>query len=128
MTMLKSALVYVLANAVGLALAALILPNFRIDFWSFVIVVLVFSVILAVLTPLIRDIAQKQAPALMGAIALLTVGAGLFVTSLLLAGMELGGLLNWVVATLLVWAGSLAASLILPRYILASAGAPAEKK
>lgn len=124
MTMLKSALVYVLANAVGLALAALLLPNFRIDFWSFVIVVVVFSLILAILTPLIRDIAKAQAPALMGGIALITVGAGLFVTNLLLGGMEIGGLLNWVFATLLVWAGSLAASLILPRYILGSTGTP----
>ena len=79
--------------------------------------VVVFSAILAVIGPLIEDTARKQAPAVMGGIALLTVGAGLFLTSLLMRGLVIGGFVNWIAATLLVWIGSVAASLILPKIV-----------
>jgi len=112
-----SAVIYVIANAVGLLLAALIIPEFTIDFWSFLIVVVVFSAILAVLTPIIRKLSEKNAPALMGGLSLVAIFACLLVTDLVMEGMGMGGLVNWIAATVLIWLGSLAATLILPRFL-----------
>jgi hypothetical protein len=117
MKTLVSALFYLAANAIGLLVAKFAIPGFQIDWLSFIVVVIVFSAILAVIGPLIEDTARKQAPAVMGGIALLTVGAGLFLTSLLMRGLVIGGFVNWIAATLLVWIGSVAASLILPKVV-----------
>ena len=117
MKTLVSALFYLAANAVGLLVAKFAIPGFQIDWLSFIVVVIVFSAILAVIGPLIEDTARKQAPAVMGGIALLTVGAGLFLTSLLMRGLVIGGFVHWIAATILVWIGSVAASLILPKIV-----------
>jgi len=109
-----SALLYIVANAVGLLIAKLVIPGFQIDFWSFILVVLVFSAILAVLTPLIRKFSESSAKPLMGGIALVSIAVCLFLTNLIMAGMDMGGLTNWIAATVLVWIGSLAATFLLP--------------
>jgi hypothetical protein len=39
------------------------------------------------------------------------------VTELIMDGMTIGGISNWLAATLLVWIGSLLASILLPIYV-----------
>lgn len=112
-----SAAAYLIANAVGLLLAAALLSGFQIDPLSFIIVVIAFSVIQAVLGPLVTKISLRQLPQLMGGVALVTVFIGLFVTDMLLDGMVIGGIANWLAATLLVWLGSLVATLLIPIYV-----------
>ena len=56
----------------------------------------------------------KSAPALSGGIALVTTLFGLFITSILVDDMTVGGISNWLAATLLVWVGALIAGMILP--------------
>ncbi|MGI1661195.1 phage holin family protein [Palleronia sp. KMU-117] len=112
-----SALLYLAANAVGLLIAKLVIPGFQIDFLSFLLVVVVFSVILAVLTPLIRKFSEKKATPLMGGIALVSIAVCLFLTNLIMAGMDMGGVTNWIAASVLVWLGSVIATLALPRLI-----------
>jgi hypothetical protein len=112
--------IYLAANALGLLIAILILPGFRIDFLSFILVVLVFSVILAIATPLIRKAAEKWAPALTGGLSLVAIFFGLFLTNWIMAGMDMGGISNWIAATVLVWLGSVIAMLVLPRYLAKS--------
>ena len=43
----------------------------------------------------------------MGGIALVTIFVGLLVTDMIMSSMEIGGISNWLAATLLVWLGSL---------------------
>lgn len=114
---LLSTAVYLLANAVGLLIAALLLPGFQIDFLSFLVAVLLFSVVQSVLGPLITKIAFRNFPQMMGGIALVTIFVGLFITEMVMAGMTIGGIANWLAATLLVWIGSLIASILLPLYV-----------
>jgi hypothetical protein len=114
---LISTLAYLCANAVGLMLAAVLLPGFVIDPLAFVVAVAIFSLVQSVLGPLITKISLRNFPQLMGGIALVTIFAGLFVTDLIMPGMELGGIANWLAATLLVWIGSLVASILLPLYV-----------
>lgn len=116
-----SALLYLAANAVGLLIAKLVIPGFQIDFWSFLLVVVVFSAILAILTPMIRKFSEKKAKPLMGGIALVSIAVCLFLTNLIMAGMDMGGITNWIAASVLVWLGSVVATLALPRLIGPSA-------
>ena len=114
---LLSAAAYLIANGVGLLLAAALLNGFRIDPISFIVVVVFFSALQVVLGPILRKVATKKVPQLMGGIALVTIFIGLFLTDLILSGFEIGGVANWLAATLLVWLGSLAASMLIPKYV-----------
>lgn len=112
-----SAAAYLIANGVGLLVAAVLLPGFRIDPISFIVVVLFFSIVQAILGPIIRKVATKKMPQLMGGIALITIFVGLFITDIILSGMVVGGIANWLAATLLVWLGSLVAGILIPMYV-----------
>ncbi len=117
MRILKSILAYLIANAMGLLAAVFLLRGFVIDVLSFFLAVAVFSIALAVLGPVITRLSQNRFPQIMGGIALVTIFAGLFVTDLIMPGMRIGGLVNWLGATLLVWVFSLVASVLLPKYL-----------
>jgi uncharacterized membrane protein YvlD (DUF360 family) len=118
--MLVSALFYVLANAVGLLLAALLLDGFEFSLFAFIWAVLIFSVIEAVAGPLVTKISIKNVPALQGGVALVTTFVGLFLTELFVGGMAIGGVANWLAATLVVWIGTLIATLVLPMFLFKS--------
>jgi len=111
---------YLIANAVGLLVAILVLPGFTISFSAFVIAVLVFSAIQTIAGPLVTKISLKHVPQLVGGIALVTIFLGLFFTDLFMTSMNVGGISNLLAATLLVWLGSLAASILLPIYVFKS--------
>lgn len=118
--MLVSALFYVLANAVGLLLAALLLDGFDISPFAFIWAILIFSAIEAVAGPLVTKISIKNVPALQGGVALVTTFVGLFLTEIFVDGMVIGGLSNWLAATLVVWIGTLIATLVLPMFLFKS--------
>ncbi|MBV1895795.1 MAG: phage holin family protein [Rhodobacteraceae bacterium] len=118
--MLVSALIYVLANAVGLLLAIVLLDGFSISPFAFIWAILLFSVIEAVAEPLITKLSQKRVPAMQGGVALVTTFLGLMLTEIFVDGMVIGGLANWLAATLVVWLGTLIATLVLPRVVFKS--------
>jgi len=105
------------ANAIGLLVAIILLPGFVIGPLSFVVAVAIFSLVQTVLGPLIVKMSMKNVPQLMGAIALVTISVGLFATDIMMSGMQIGGIAHWLAATLLVWLGSLLASILLPLYV-----------
>lgn len=122
---LISTLAYLCANAVGLLLSVVLLPGFVVDPLSFVVAVAIFSLIQTVLGPFIAKLSLKNFPQLMGGIALVTIFVGLFLTDILMNGMSIGGIANWLAATLLVWIGSLVASILLPLYVFKQLAAKA---
>ena len=105
------------ANAIGLLLATALLTGFQIDALSFLIVLLVFTVVMFLTGPLMTKIAVTSVPQIRGSVALVTVFVGLKVTEWLMQGFDMGGLSNWLAATLLVWLGSLVAEILLPVYV-----------
>ncbi len=125
---LWSTVLYLAANAIGLLIAVLLLPGFVIDPLSFVLAVAIFSLVQTVLGPLITKISFKNFPQLMGGIALVTIFVGLFVTDLAMSSMDVGGISNFLAATLLVWLGSLIASILLPIYVFKEAVEAVQKK
>ena len=117
MRYLKSGVLYLLCNAAGLFLATVLLTGFRISWTAFFVAVLLMSVVLALVAPVARKIAEKRAPQLMGGISLVAIFLSLLVTSLLVPGMQIGGIASWVAGTVIVWIGSLVASFLLPSLV-----------
>jgi hypothetical protein len=107
----------IIANAAGLLLAAWLLEGFRIDAMSFIVVLLVFTGVMILTGPLVTKIAVTSMPQIRGSISLVSAFLGLKVTEWLMAGFDIGGLSNWLAATLLVWLGSLVAEILLPIYV-----------
>ena len=112
--MLISAGIHLGANAVGLAVAALVLDGMSIDVLAFVVAVLIFTVVEVVSRPYFTSLAMKGASYLQGATALAATLAGLIITALISDGLRIEGLSTWVFATLIVWAAALAAAIVLP--------------
>lgn len=103
-----------IANAVGLLLAKALLPGFGIDAASFIVVLLVFTGVMILTGPLVFKVALTSLPQIRGSISLVSVFLGLKVTEWLMPGFDMGGLANWLAATLLVWLGSLVAEILIP--------------
>lgn len=124
---LKTVIVLVIANAIGLGLASLLMgPGFRLSLSYFFVAVLIFTAIEAGARPVLKRISAKWLPQMIGGLSLFAVFAGLAGTQLILPGKAISGLNNWLFATLLVWIISLAAQILLPRYLFKT-DTPAEK-
>lgn len=115
--LLLSVAATIIANAVGLLLAKALLDGFSISAAAFIVVLLVFTGVMVLAGPLMTKVAITALPQIRGSVALVTVFVGLKVTEWLMQGFDMGGLSNWLAATLLVWLGSLVAEILLPLYV-----------
>ena len=116
---LISAAVYVLAHAVGLFVASMLLgESFSFTTPGFVFAALLLSLVMVIAGPLIENMSEKNLPALKGGVALVTTFVGLLVTNVFVGGMEITGLSTWLLATILVWAGALIATIVLPIFLV----------
>jgi putative membrane protein len=107
-----------LANALGLIVAAAVLDKMDLTTSGFLIALAIFTVTETLAGPLITKIALQSAPALLGGIALVVTLVGLIVTDLVSDGLTLSGLGTWIAATVIVWIAALLANVILPLFIL----------
>jgi putative membrane protein len=114
---LFSVLVLVIANAVGLVLAAWILDDVTLDASGFLIALLVFTGIEIVVQPLIVQMSMRHARALAGSSALLAGLVALVVTAWLTDGLQVHGASAWLLATVIIWAASLLAGIVLPALV-----------
>ncbi len=115
--MLISFGVLLIANAIGLAVAAWVLDGMTIDGVAFVTAVLIFSVVGAIAQPFFTSMAMKSASALRGGTALVTTLVGLIITVWVSDGLTISGLSTWIAATVIVWLAALLAGLIVPLFI-----------
>ena len=106
--------IHLLANAIGLIVAAAVLSGMTITGPAFVIAVLIFTVVEVVADPLVTKIAITSVPALRGGVALVTTFLGLLITTWISSGLQIDGLKTWLLAILVVWLAALIADLILP--------------
>jgi hypothetical protein len=106
-----------IANAIGLLVAAWLLPDFVITARGFVIVLAIFTVAKFVLGPLIFKLSFRYARALTGGIALVTTFVGLWITAFLTGGLSITGWLTWIEATLIVWLCGVLALLVVPMFL-----------
>jgi len=108
-------------NAIGLLVAAALLDDMEISGTAFILAVLIFSVLFAVLEPLIQKQALKNVEALQGSSALITTLVALILTNLISDGLKISGLTTWILATVIVWLGTIIAGMLLGRFVLKGA-------
>ena len=90
-------------SALGLLLAAWLLPEFHLETGGFLIAVLVFTIAQAVLAPFVFNVARKYASAILGGIGLVSTFLALLIASFFPGGIRIDGVVTWVLATLLMW-------------------------
>jgi uncharacterized membrane protein YvlD (DUF360 family) len=109
-------LVLFLANAVGLLVAAVVLDDMTMDVTGFVIDAVIFTVIVAVMTPFLESSMRRgrAGSAALGGVALIATVIALVVADLISDGLTIDGVGTYVLAAVIVWAASLLAAFILP--------------
>lgn len=117
MRLLAVAVIAVVSNAIGLIVAATVLDDMRLGVSGLIIAVLIFTGISVLIEPLLRQVAIKSAPALLGSSAIVTVLASLVITTIVSDSLTIRGTLTWVLATVIVWIVALAGRLLLPLMI-----------
>ena len=111
-------LIFLASAAVGLIVADLVLPGFRIDWadwWGFLLAIVIFAVLQSVLAPWLARVAQRNAPVLLGGIGIVSTLVALLVVVLLpRSGLTIADAMTWVLAPVLVWVVTALATLLLP--------------
>lgn len=102
------------ANAVGLIVAASLLDGMELDATSFIVAVVIFTVVFALAQPFLIMQFRANAPAMLGGVALVATLVALIVTDLVSDGFTIDGVGTWVAATVIVWVVSVLAAFILP--------------
>ncbi len=102
------------ANAVGLLVAAALLDGVQLDAGGFIMAVVVFTVVYALMLPFLANQFRRRDSSAIGGVALIASLVGLIVTDIIADGLSIDGLGAWIGAAVLVWAGALLAAFILP--------------
>ena len=112
--MLVRLLISLAGNAIGLIVASVVVDGVSINVTSFIVAVVIFTILMAVLTPFIAAQLRRRSSAALGGVALIATFAALVITDILSSGLSISGLTAWLAATVIVWAASLLAVFILP--------------
>jgi len=125
---LASTALHLLGNAVGLLVAALVLPGFKLQALGFVVSLLFFTAVEVLLGPFVLKMAVTYAPALRGGIALVTTFIGLLLTTIFTSGLRIEGTTTWILAPLIVWLSVLLAAILLPMVLFKNVLAEAKDR
>ncbi|HET7856982.1 MAG TPA: phage holin family protein [Gaiellaceae bacterium] len=112
--LLVRTLVALAANAVGLLVAGVVLDGMDLDTTSFLVAVVIFTVVFALMQPFLAAQLRRAAPAALGGVALIATLVSLIVTDLVSDGFSISGVGTWFAATMIVWVVSILAAFILP--------------
>jgi hypothetical protein len=107
--------VALLGAAIGFVIAAVVLDDMRLNGAAFLLAVVIFVVSAAVLEPLIEKIGAEHSAIITAGSSLIATFVALLITDLVSDGLEIEGLVTWVLATLIVWLCTALASWILLR-------------
>ena len=102
------------ANAVGLLVAAALVDGMDVDATTFVVAVVIFTVVFAVLQPFLAVQLRRLGSAALGGVSLIATLVSLIVTDLVSDGFTISGIGSWIAATVIVWIASLLAMILLP--------------
>jgi len=116
--LLLRGVVFLASSAIGLLVAAWLIPGVSVTLSGFVVAVVVFSIAQAILSPFIFKMARRYASAFLGGIGLLSTLVALILASVLTHGVSIRGLGSWVAATVVVWLVTAAATLMLPLLVI----------
>lgn len=106
------------SSAVGLLVAAWLVPGVSVSAWGFITAVVIFSVAQAVLSPFFLKMATRYASAFLGGIGLVSTLVALILASVFTHGLSIRGLGSWIAATVVVWLVTAVATVVLPALLL----------
>jgi hypothetical protein len=110
-----------IGSALGLIVAAAVLDDMSLSASAFLLDVVIFTAAFVVLHPLIMKMALRHSSALVGGSALIATLVALIVTDVLSDGLSISGVGTWVLATIIVWAATLLAGVLLPMVLFKKA-------
>ena len=100
--------------AIGLLLAAWVVPGVSLSVSGFVIAVVVFWVAQAILSLLILRLPHEYASLLLGGTGLALTIVALILASALTHGLTVGGMASWLATTVVVWLVTTIGAITLP--------------
>jgi hypothetical protein len=95
--------VFLVSWAIGLVVAAWVVPGVSVSVPGFIVATLLFSVTQAVLAVLILKLPRAYASLLLGGIGLALTVVALSLASVLTHGLSIDGIASWVGTTVVVW-------------------------
>jgi uncharacterized membrane protein YvlD (DUF360 family) len=112
--LLVRTLIAVAANAIGLIVAAIVLDGVHLNVASFIVAVVIFTIVFAVLQPFLAVQLRRLGNGAIGATALIATLVSLLLTDLLSDGLSIDGVGTWIAAAVIVWLAALVAAFVLP--------------
>lgn len=110
------------SSAVAIILAALILPSFSLRFGGLLTAVVVFTIAQSLLEKLVAKLATKYTPTLAGLASLVSTWLALVIASMPFGGIGIHGFFTWIIAALVIWAITGLCAVVVPKYVLKTAG------
>lgn len=111
--------IYLASAALGIWVASLLIDDMHLTVSGFVLAVVIFALAQWILTPFIMKMTRRYANAFIGGIGLVSTFVALLLASLIGDGLSItGGVVPWILATLVVWLVTALATLVLPLIFL----------
>ncbi len=128
---LLSVLTSLISAAVAFLVTAVLVDGFDLSVRGFIIAVLIFTALQAVLTPFVFNVARKYASAVLGGVGLISTLLSLWITTLISGALSISGIGSWIASMVLVWLisallGWLLGYLVLQRWFDAKQAAAAK--
>jgi hypothetical protein len=111
---LRRAVVLMGSWAIGLLVAAWVVPGVSLSLSGFVVAIVVFSVAQAMLLVLILKLPHSYASMLLGGIGLALTIVALSLASLLTHGLTIRGTASWIATAVVVWLVTTVGAISLP--------------
>lgn len=107
------------ANAITLAVAAALFDKVEINAVTFVVAVAIFTLAALAVKPTAERLAGRYAQGVTWLAGLATTYVALLATDILSDGLEIEGVGTWIMATVIVWLGTLVYDLVDDKVIVA---------
>ncbi|MGA5545325.1 phage holin family protein [Mycobacterium sp. NPDC051198] len=106
------------SSALGLLVAAWLVPGVSVSAWGFIAAVVIFAVAQAILSPFFLKMASRYASAFLGGIGLVSTLVALVLASVFTRGLSISGIGSWIAATVVVWLVTAVVTVALPALFL----------
>jgi hypothetical protein len=118
---LLRAVVLLVSWAIGLLVAAWIVPGVSVSASGFIVAVVLFSAAQATLSLLIVKLPRAYASLLLGGTGLALTLVALILASALTHGLTIHGVASWLAATIVVWLVTTVGAISLPEVLVRDA-------
>jgi membrane protease YdiL (CAAX protease family) len=118
---LLRALVLLGSWAIGLLVAAWVVPGVSVSVSGFIVAVVLFSVAQAILSLVILKLPRGYASLLLGGTGLALTLVALILASVLTHGLTIRGVASWFAATIVVWLVTTVGAISLPEALVRGA-------